>query len=364
MTDQANEEFRSKRSKKPTPAFTAIESPKHILVLLPNWLGDVAMSTPALRTLHQRFPEAELTVAGLASACALVEGLPYITRHVAFAPRPGPFRLFRLGRALRPYARDLTVVLPHTFRAAVLARLTGSRRIIAYARSARTWLLTDPVEPHTVDGKIAPIYMAWEYLDLLGGLDCEYDGFGLQLQSDAMAVARVKEHLVGPGPFVGIAPGAAYGPSKRWPIERFTEVADRLSEEAGAQCVLLTGPGEDDLRDAMLKAVRNPLIVCDEGQPTVDTLKATVSLLNLLIANDSGPRHVAVGFGVPTVCIMGPTKPVYSEGPYEKGRVVRVDVDCGPCQRPVCRTDHRCMTRITPDDIVDAALAYLPKARV
>ncbi len=179
-----------------------------------------------------------------------------------------------------------------------------------------------------------------------------------------MAVARVKEHLVGKGPFVGIAPGAAYGPSKRWPVERFAEVADWLTEEAGAQCVLLTGPGEEDTRDAILEAARQPLLVCDEGRPTVDTLKAAVSLLQLLICNDSGPRHVAIGLNVPTICIMGPTKPVYTEGPYEKGRVLRVDVDCGPCQKRICKTDHRCMTRITPDAVIDAALAYLPKARV
>jgi heptosyltransferase-2 len=61
---------------------------------------------------------------------------------------------------------------------------------------------------------------------------------------------------------------------------------------------------------------------------------------------------------------MGPTRPVYTEGPYETGRVLRVDVDCGPCQLPVCKTDHRCMTRISPDTVVEAALAYLPKARV
>ncbi|MCH8204843.1 MAG: lipopolysaccharide heptosyltransferase II [Candidatus Hydrogenedentes bacterium] len=341
-----------------------IDSPRRILALIPNWLGDAAMCTPALRTLHQRFPEAELTVAGRAPCCALLGGLPFISRFHDFPARPGPVRMLSIGRALRPYARDLTVVFPHSLRAAAIARLTGSRRILAYARNARRWLLTDPVEPNREDGKISPVYMVWEYLDLLEGLGVEYDGFGLQLEADPMAVARIKEHLVGKGPFVGIAPGAAYGPSKRWAVERFAEVADRLAEEAGAQCVLLTGPGEEDTRDAILEAARQPLLVCDEGRPTVDTLKATVSLLQLMVCNDSGPRHVATGFNVPAVCIMGPTKPVYSEGPYEKGRVLRVDVDCGPCQKPTCKTDHRCMTRITPDAVIDAALAYLPKARV
>ena len=352
------------REKRSLPKLLALDAPKNILAILPNWLGDAAMCTPALRTLHQRFPDAELTVAGPPAACALVDGLPFISHAVPYAPRPGLLRLLRLGRALRPYARDLTVVFPHSFRAAAIAKATGSRRILAYGRNSRSWLVTDAVEPLMQDGNIAPTYMAWEYLDLLDGLDCEYDGFGLQLNADPMAVARVKEHLVGPGPFVGFAPGAAFGDSKRWPVERFAETANRLAEEEGAQCVLLTGPGEEALRDTMLDAVRTPLIICDEKRPTIDTLKATISLLDLLIANDSGPRHVGVGFSIPTICIMGPTEPVYTDSPYERGRVLRVDVDCGPCQRPTCRTDHRCMTEITPDDVVSAALAYLPKARV
>jgi heptosyltransferase-2 len=194
-------------------------------------------------------------------------------------------------------------------------------------------------------------------------LGCEYDGFGLELKADPMAIARVKEHLVGEGPFVGIAPGAAFGPSKRWPVERFAAVADRLSE-TGAQCVLLTGPGEEDTRDAIRKLVKRELLCCDEGRPTIDTLKATVSLMNLLVCNDSGPRHVAIAMGVPAVCVMGPTRPVYTEGPYETGRVLRIDVDCGPCQKPTCATDHRCMTGISPEAVFEAALTYLPKARV
>ncbi len=147
-----------------------VDSPRHILALIPNWLGDVAMCTPALRTLHQSFPDAELTVAGRAPACALLGGLPYISRFHDFPARPGPIRMLSLGRALRPYAKDLTVVFPHSLRAAAIARLTGSRRVLAYARNSRSWLLTDPVEPNKEDGKISPVYMVWEYLDLLEGL--------------------------------------------------------------------------------------------------------------------------------------------------------------------------------------------------
>lgn len=336
---------------------------RRILALVPNWIGDVAMSTPALRALHNAFPEAELTVAGRASACALLEGLSWIARLAALPSRSGLAEMRRLARELRPYARDLAVVFPHSFRAAMLARLTGARRRLGYARGGRSLLLTDRVPPYRENGRIVPVYMGREYLDLVKAVGAQDDGRGLELHADPDEVARVRDRLPGGGPLVGIAPGAAFGPSKMWPAERYARVADTLAQSIGARCVLLTGPGEEDTRAAVLAAANTPLLQCDDGRPSLATLKATVSQLDLLIGNDSGARHVAVAFGVPVVCLMGPTSPRYSEGPYERGRVLRVDVDCGPCQKPVCATDHRCMTRISPEWVAETALELLGTAK-
>jgi heptosyltransferase-2 len=185
---------------------------------------------------------------------------------------------------------------------------------------------------------------------------------GLELHADPEVLSAVRSRLPAGGPLVGFAPGAAFGPSKRWLPERFAAVADALRERSDARCVLLTGPGEEDTRAEVQRAARTPLLEPDQGAPGIETLKAVVSQLDLMVCNDSGPRHVAVAFRVPTVCIMGPTSPQYSCGPYERGELLRVDVDCGPCQKPTCRTDHRCMTRIPADWVVRAALDHLPHA--
>ena len=331
----------------------------NILILIPNWLGDVVMCTPALRTIHHRYPSARITVAGRAGACNLVSDLLYVDRVVSIPARPGILGMIRLRYQLRADKFDLAVVFPHSFRAALLARAIGAKRILGYERGNRGWLLTDKVEPNRKDGQIAPVYMTWEYLDLLLPLKCEYDGFGLELNCNDISVARVREHIVGEGPFVGFAPGAAFGPSKQWPVERFAAVADALSAEIGARCILLTGPGEETTRDAFIKLCTCDVLVCDEGNPTIDSLKATISILDILVCNDSGPRHVAVAFNVPTICVMGSTRPAYSEGPYELGEVLRIDVDCGPCQKPICTTDHRCMTGIPPERVTAAVRRYL-----
>ena len=341
-------------------------APRRVFAIVPNWLGDAVMCTAALRTLKQRFPEAELIVFGRIAICAALAGLPYVSQFVELPAKPGFLKMLGLARRFRRRGEDVAAVFPHSFRAALLAKMLGANRVVAYRRNKRAWLVTDPVEPKRDErGRITPVYMTWEYLDLLEPLTVEYDGFGLDLAVDDTWVARIKEHLIGPGPYIGIAPGAAFGPSKRWLPERFAEVADALHEKAGAQCVLLTGPGEEDTRDAVLAAATHELTVCDEGNPTIDSLKATVSLLDLLVTNDSGPRHVAVGLHVPAICVMGPTSPSYTEGPYEKGEVVRIDVECGPCQKPVCPTGtHECMKGVTAERVLRAALNQIARAQV
>jgi heptosyltransferase-2 len=265
----------------------------------------------------------------------------------------------RCAALLKKCRPDVVVVLPHSFRSALIAWLSGAPRPGGYGRNGRGLLLTDALAPYRERRRIQPVYMAREYLGLVQALGCQDDGEGLQLHADTERVEDVRHLLTGAGPLVGIAPGAAFGPSKRWPVQRFARVAALLHECAGARCVVLTGPGEEELRRAFdnVPSVQN--IRPDDETGSVSWLKAIVSQLDLLVCNDSGVRHIAVAFGVPVVCIMGPTSPCYTEGPYEKGHVIRADVDCAPCQDRVCKTDHRCMTRIEPEQVVAAALEYL-----
>jgi heptosyltransferase-2 len=318
------------------------------------------MCTPALRALKCRFPQAQLTVAARQAGCDLLSGLPWIDGLVALPSRPGPALLWQLADRLAPASRDLCVIFPHSLRAALLAWLAHGARRVAYGRGYRRWLLTDAVAPHREEGVIAPIYMAREYLELVAPLGCVDDGAGLELYADPLARRVVRERCVGSGPLVAFAPGAAFGPSKQWMPERYAAVADALRESHGARCLLLTGPGEEATRDAVQAAARVPLLVAQGGAPSVSLLKAAIAEADLFIGNDSGPRHIAIAFAKPVVCIMGSTSPRYTDSPWERGQVLRIDVDCGPCQKPRCATDHRCMKGIAVEDVVCAARAFLP----
>lgn len=336
-------------------------APRVVAALVPNWLGDAAMCTPALRALRGRFPEALLVAVGRAGSAALLADAPYLDACVTLPGKGSLSDLWRLRRAWPHPRPDLAVLFPHSARAAVMARVLGARRIIGYARGGRSWLLHHGVAPHREHGRVAPVYMAEEYLGLVAALGAPDDGAGLSLGVSAEAADAVAKQLAGDGPLVGIAPGAAFGPSKRWLPERYAAVADALREAVGARPLLLTGPGEEDTRAQVMAASRHGFLEL-EGPGSIARLKAAIQRLDLLIGNDSGPRHVAIAFGVPVVCIMGPTKPVYSCGPYERGTVLQIPVDCGPCQQPICATDHRCMTGISAEAVVAAALAELRRA--
>lgn len=336
-----------------------IPEPRHILVFLPNWLGDAVMATPALRALRRRYPEATITGAGKGAICQVLAGFSCLDRLISLPPRPGLFSLLGEARGLSRPRPDLAVLMPNSFRTALLAWLAGSRHRVGFERGGRGVLLSQALPRYREGGQRAPRYTALEYLALVEPLGATADDMGLELAAAPEERDAVADYLEPDRPVVGIAPGAAFGPSKLWLPERYAAVADALAASCNAQCVLLTGPGEEDTRDAVLAAARSPIVICHEDGGSIARLKATVSHLDLLIGNDSGPRHIAIAFGKPVVCIMGPTSPRYTESPWERGEVVRIDVDCGPCQRPYCRTDHRCMTGISVARVVEAARPWL-----
>ena len=334
-----------------------------VLALAPNWLGDAVMCTPALRALHLRHSGARLTVAGRAGVCALLQDLPWIDGLVSIPAQPSVAQMTRLAKELRPHGRDLVAVFPHSFRAALLARLIGGRRRIGYARNGRAWLLTDTLAPHREQGRITPVYMSREYLDLVALVGCEDDGAGLELGVSEAAIGETASRLAGSGPLIGIAPGAAFGPSKRWMPEAFAETANLIAAACNARFLLLTGPGEEDIRDTIRRHAAVNFLTLPPVDDGIAVLKAALSQVDLLICNDSGPRHIAVAFKRPIVCIMGPTSPRYSEGPYEIGQVLRQPLECSPCQKPVCPLEHhRCMHDITPEQAAQTALAYLAES--
>jgi len=339
--------------------------PSRIAIGCPNWIGDAVMATPALRAVRRGFPESHIALLLKPNISELLNGLPFFDEMIPI-PADQDFRsLARLAFALRRKNFDLGLIFTHSFRSAMFARLAGVRRRVGYSAQGRGFLLTDALHFPTEGRRKRPQYMGDEYLGIVRYVGCKATDRSPELAFTSEAMARAEELLSLSGteeerPLVGIAPGAFFGPSKLWYPERWAAVADALVDRSEALVFILTAPVERELYQQIESNMRTRPAPLRETPVSLDLLKAIVSELDLLLCTDCGVRHVAVAFGVPTVVIMGPTDPRYTQTECEKGVVVRKEVECSPCHKKVCPTDHRCMQRITPEMVLEAASGLLP----
>jgi len=362
--------------------------PRSVLVVLPTWVGDFVMATPALRALRDRFPDTHITFLNEPNLSELIEGGTWMNDVVSW---PEKSARSPLRRAYRDFAWDLrrrrfdwAVLLPNSFRAALIAYWAGARRRIGYDRDGRGILLTDrvPVKNRrghaTVDyrhreapalpvrpSRYVPMPIVEYYADLAEFVGCPRPGRWLELattrsRDDAVASRLETMGLSDCQLLVVISPGATFGASKCWPPERFAAVADRLVDEHGASVVVTCGPGEEPLARAIGAAMTRHGCVLDEPRLSLGELKSLIRRCDLLLCNDTGPRHFAKAFGVPVVTVFGPTHPEWTDTDYPNERIVRVDVDCGPCQQKACPLGHlECMTRVSVDMVYEASSSLI-----
>jgi len=344
-------------------------NPEEILVRGPNWAGDLVMATPGFRALRAHLPAARITLTVPAALAPLLAGAPWFDEIVPLESHgKGPLAALREGlRLRRRRAFDLGLCLPDSFSSALHMRAAGVRRIVGYRRDGRRALLHVAVEPPRDGRRRAWIPRERHVLGLVEALGAPARGTHLELfvtegeQSRAEALLAA-EGIEGDAPLALLAPGASYGPSKLWPPASFAALGDALTR-AGARVALVGSPGERELARRVAAAMAHP--PCDlSGRLDLGTLKALIRRARVLVCNDAGARHVAVAFGVPCIVLMGPTSLAKTNLNLERVRVLTADVGCRPCYLRACPIDHRCMTRIAPARVVEAALpALAPGAR-
>lgn len=204
------------------------------------------------------------------------------------------------------------------------------------------------------------------YADLAEAVGCNRPDERLELFTTPDDEESVQDRLTLLGladrrPLVVISPGARYGSAKCWAPERFASVADGLIDADGATVVVTCGPGEESIARCIGSQMKRVGFVFDHPRLSLGELMALIRRSDLWIGNDTGPRHFARAFGVPVVTIFGPTHPEWTATSYEAERIVRVDVDCGPCQQRVCPLGHlKCMTGVTVEAVLEAATELLP----
>lgn len=350
-----------------------------VLVRMPNWLGDVVMATPLLRTLRENLPRAHLAVLVLPSGAKVLEGLPGVDQVIAYRRKDvhaGAGGLMRLAGELRRERFDLAVCCPNSFSSALPLFLARIPRRVGWAYGGRGFLLTDRLKPPMKGHRRVPRPMPQYYLDLARHLECETfsarAGLAVTEEGERDADAFLARKGVAPGtPLLGLNVGAAFGPSKHWTARGFAETSAALRERHGLRPVVLCGPGEEELgrtiEDAIAAATGGDVVRTSDDVISLAGLKSLVARLAFMVTTDTGPRHFAVAFDVPHVCVMGSTDPMMTDQPEARGEVVRLDplLDCMPCHEKVCPLGHhRCLEDLSSAAVlaaVERVLALPPR---
>ncbi|MEW6368866.1 MAG: lipopolysaccharide heptosyltransferase II [Acidobacteriota bacterium] len=310
---------------------------RRLLVRAPNWLGDAVMSLPAVRAAREQCDE--LIVMAIPPLAELYDG-------IAGASVDSRLPLRRAVAEVRRLAPDAVLLLQNSLYSAMVPRLAGCREIWGYRKNGRGFLLSRPIPaPPDVYAR-HQVYYFWDLVRALGWADGD----------PALCMDVRGDSELQPGEcFIGMSPGAHYGEAKRWPPESFGALGRSLSER-GFRIVLFGGPSEARNCAAIAAAIGRSCIDL-AGRTSVRALIAGISRCRVFVTNDSGPLHIASALRVPVVAIFGSTEP-RSTGPFNPPSIVlRRDLPCSPCHRRSCPIDHRCMTRIPPEEVLPEVLS-------
>ncbi|MDD5031221.1 MAG: lipopolysaccharide heptosyltransferase II [Rhodoferax sp.] len=323
------------------------------LVIAPQWIGDAVMTEPLLRRLEAHGER--LTVGALPWVAPVYRAMAQVAEVIEFPFAHGGLQ----WRARQRLARqidgqfDTAYICPNSLKSALLPFLARIPKRVGYLGEARVGLLTHRLK-NPPKGQRVP--MVAFYSALSGDREVARDRPQLQLDADEIETTLRQQNLCRGGYHV-LAPGAEYGPAKRWPTRHFADLARQLRLP-----VVLLGSGKEvDLCAAIAQGVASqgaPSPVIDlAGKTTLAQALCVLAATKSIVSNDSGLMHVAAGFGVPQVAIFGSSSPLHTPPLNDQATVLwlktdpsyQPPLDCAPCFQRACPLGHtRCLNDITP----------------
>lgn len=329
-----------------------------IVAIRPRAMGDVVLTTPAFASLAAGHPDMELHVVTEARFAPLLDGLPFIHR-VWGIERTVPSTL-RIVQALRKIAPRFAVDLFGNSRTAMIAKLSGARTVFGYELRGRkhAYDVTVPREirragDHREHAAAVHVRLA----RAAGGLDVPLSP-RVALQPAAVAEAGELFALAGvrdPARTVGLVAAGSWA-TKMWPISHSAVLARHLMA-AGHEVLMVAGPGEDDMTRRLLEHAPGAHVLPRCG---VAALAAVIARLRAVVGTDSGPRHLASAFGVPSFAWFGPTHPDTWNPPGALHGFWRTSLPCRGCDRTRC-PHWNCLPGLAPDEGAKLVLAHLDK---
>lgn len=340
---------------------TAEFNPQRILVIGPAWIGDMVVAHSLFKLLKQQYPQAQLDVAAPAWTLPLLERMPEVAQAISLPFKHGQLALrqrWRLGRSLRAHGYDWAIVVPNSWKSAIVPWAAGIARRTGWVGEQRFGLLNDI---RKLDKSALPM-MVQRFLALaLPKQQSPGQPYPMPaLVVDITKVARLQQQYSlqladtaadKAAPLLVLCPGAEFGPSKRWPVEYFAQVAQQKIVD-GWQVVLCGSPKEQAQADYIMQHV--PQCVNLVGKTSLGEAIDVMSLADWVVCNDSGLMHIAAALGRKIVAIYGSTPaslyPAFSRLVHS----LQLELVCQPCRKRVCPLGHhQCMRDILPAQVID-----------
>lgn len=321
-----------------------------ILIILPNWLGDAVMTTPAIELLAQKHPSATFTFVGSFASIEALKHHPKCTKAIVDETKKAKNRFlatYKLAKELGKF--DLALTFRNQIHSSLLLRFTNTTLTLSRHSWHSMFLLSHTPEIATNQHLV----LQYTSLAMVNVDNFDKNVGGLKLYIPKKAFKR---------PTLGINAGATYGSAKRWYPERFAEVASSYAKHY--DIIIFGGPNEVEMaheieNNLVKNSVKNYTNLA--GKTSIEELCSHIGGCSLFITNDSGPMHIAAAYQVPTVSIFGPTKyKETSQWMNAKSKLIRHDMECSPCMKRECPLKHHeCMKSITASEVTKAVQTLL-----
>jgi heptosyltransferase-2 len=324
------------------------------LIIAPQWIGDAVMTEPLLRRLRARGER--LAVGALPWVAPVYRAMPHVDEVIEFPFQHGGLQ-FKARRSLAKQVEgrfDIAYVLPNSLKSALLPFLASIPKRVGYLGEARVGLLTHRLKNPKDKPPMVAFYSA---------LSGDKEGLAQDRPRLQLGAAQVQAALhaagLAAGEYYVFAPGAEYGPAKRWPAIHFAELARSLD----APAVLLGSAKEADLCHEIAGAAGESKCLNLAGKTPLLQAFALIAAAKAVISNDSGLMHVAAAFGVPQVAVFGSSSPLHTPPLNDRARVLWLKQDpayqppleCAPCFERECPLGHtRCLYDITPERVLQS----------
>ena len=330
-----------------------MDSNYKFLIIRFSSIGDVILTTPLVRCLHARFPDAQIDFLVKKEYAVVLSNNPNLSNIITFDKKAGKEELSRVRKLIKQNNYTHILDIQKNIRSLLITTGSGAS-VTGFSKMLfkRDLLIRFG---RNIYKEIKPVYL--RYFESVSALGVEYDGKGTEvfpalLESEKVADILKKENLPSRTPLLVVAPGAKWE-NKRWPVEGFAAASDTFCSQTGSYPVIIGGPGDVEICAQLQNLMKTPSLNLS-GKLSLMGSASMLGMAKMVFTNDTGMLHMAQAMKTPVVAVFGPTTRELGFFPLpENSRVAEIDISCRPCTQKglhSCPKKHfRCMIDIKPE---------------